>query len=313
MLKKLLISFVLTFATCIAVRGQYDPEYTHFWMMETSFTPAAAGNEDALNITGAYSMQMTGFRNAPKTMFASADMPFIVLKKRNGVGLLFQNDALGLFSHKKFSAQYAFHIEKFFGGRLSIGAQADLLAEEFDGTKADVETSNDPAIPTTKVTGSKVDMSAGLFYRRKSWYVGASMAHILSPTVMLGETNELKIDPVYYLTGGYNIKLRNPLITIHPAVLCTYDGSDFRANISGRVELHDDNKKLFAGATYSPQHSAAAFVGGLFHGITVSYSYEAYTSMPDLKSGAHEIVLQYRLNMNLYKKGRNRHKSVRYL
>ena len=258
-------------------------------------------------------MQMTGFRNAPKTMFASADMPFIVLKKRNGVGLLFQNDALGLFSHKKFSAQYAFHIEKFFGGRVSIGAQADLLAEEFDGTKADVETSNDPAIPTTKVTGSKVDMSAGLFYRRKSWYVGASMAHILSPTVMLGETNELKIDPVYYLTGGYNIKLRNPLITIHPAVLCMYDGSDFRANISGRVELHDDNKKLFAGATYSPQHSAAAFVGGLFHGITVSYSYEAYTSMPDLKSGAHEIVLQYRLDMNLYKKGRNRHKSVRYL
>lgn len=313
MLKKLLISFVLTFATCIAVRGQYDPEYTHFWMMETSFNPAAAGNEDALNITGAYSMQMTGFRNAPKTMFASADMPFIVLKKRNGVGLLFQNDALGLFSHKKFSAQYAFHIEKFFGGRLSIGAQADLLAEEFDGTKADVETSNDPAIPTTKVTGSKVDMSAGLFYRRKSWYVGASMAHILSPTVMLGETNELKIDPVYYLTGGYNIKLRNPLITIHPAVLCMYDESDFRANISGRVELHDDNKKLFAGATYSPQHSAAAFVGGLFHGITVSYSYEAYTSMPDLKSGAHEIVLQYRLDMNLYKKGRNRHKSVRYL
>lgn len=313
MLKKLLISFVLTFATCIAVRGQYDPEYTHFWMMETSFNPAAAGNEDALNITGAYSMQMTGFRNAPKTMFASADMPFIVLKKRNGVGLLFQNDALGLFSHKKFSAQYAFHIEKFFGGRLSIGAQADLLAEEFDGTKADVETSNDPAIPTTKVTGSKVDMSAGLFYRRKSWYVGASMAHILSPTVMLGETNELKIDPVYYLTGGYNIKLRNPLITIHPAVLYMYDGSDFRANISGRVELHDDNKKLFAGATYSPQHSAAAFVGGLFHGITVSYSYEAYTSMPDLKSGAHEIVLQYRLDMNLYKKGRNRHKSVRYL
>ncbi len=313
MLKKLLISFVLTFATCIAVRGQYDPEYTHFWMMETSFNPAAAGNEDALNITGAYSMQMTGFRNAPKTMFASADMPFIVLKKRNGVGLLFQNDALGLFSHKKFSAQYAFHIEKFFGGRLSIGAQADLLAEEFDGTKADVETSNDPAIPTTKVTGSKVDMSAGLFYRRKSWYVGASMAHILSPTVMLGETNELKIDPVYYLTGGYNIKLRNPLITIHPAVLCMYDGCDFRAYISVRVVVDDDYKKLFAGATYSPQHSAAAFVGGLFHGITVSYSYEAYTSMPDLKSGAHEIVLQYRLDMNLYKKGRNRHKSVRYL
>ncbi len=312
MRKKLLITFAFL-TVFAATRGQYDPEYTHYWMMETAFNPAAAGNEDALNIIGAYSMQMTGFRNAPKTMFAAADMPFIVLKKRNGVGLVFQNDELGLFSHKRFSAQYAFHINKLFGGRLSLGAQADLLAEEFDGTKADVETSNDPAIPTTKVTGSKVDMSAGLFYRHKLWYAGISMMHILSPTVTLGETNQLKIDPTYYFTAGYNIKMRNPLITIHPAVLCMYDGSDFRANISGRVELHSEKKKLFAGATYSPQHSASAFVGGLFHGVTVSYSYEAYTSMPDLKSGAHEILLKYQLDLNLYKKGRNRHKSVRYL
>lgn len=313
MRKKLLITFAFL-AAFAATRAQYDPEYAHFWMMETSFNPSAAGNEDALNIVGAYSMQMTGFRNAPKTMFASADMPFIVLKKRNGVGLVFQNDELGLFSHKRFSVQYAFHLDKVFGGRLSVGAQADLLAETFDGTKADVETTNDPAIPTTKVDGSKVDFSAGIFYRHKQkWYAGVSVMHILSPTVSLGETNRLEIDPAYYFTAGYNIKLRNPLITIHPAVLCMYDGGDFRANISGRVELHSDRKKLFAGATYSPQHSATAFVGGLFHGVTVSYSYEAYTSMPDLKSGAHEIVLKYGLDLNLYKKGRNRHKSVRYL
>lgn len=312
MRKKLLI--LLAFVTVVAAtRAQYDPEYTHFWMMETSFNPAAAGNEDALNIIGAYSMQMTGFHNAPKTMYASADMPFIAMKKRQGVGLLFQNDELGLFSHKRFSLQYAFHSKRIFGGRLSVGAQADLLSEEFDGTKADVETTNDPAIPTTKVTGSKIDMSAGLFYRHKKWYAGISMLHILGPTVKLGETNELSIDPTYYFTAGYNIALRNPLITIHPAVFCMYDGADFRANISGRVELHSDKKKLFAGATYSPEHSASAFVGGLFHGVTVSYSYEAYTSMPDLKSGAHELILKYQLDLNLYKKGRNRHKSVRYL
>ena len=299
MRKKLLITFAFL-AAFAATRAQYDPEYAHFWMMETSFNPSAAGNEDALNIVGAYSMQMTGFRNAPKTMFASADMPFIVLKKRNGVGLVFQNDELGLFSHKRFSVQYAFHLDKVFGGRLSIGAQADLLAETFDGTKADVETTNDPAIPTTKVNGSKVDFSAGMFYRHKQkWYAGVSVMHILSPTVSLGETNRLEIDPAYYFTAGYNIKLRNPL--------------QVRPTTRNATKLHSDRKKLFAGATYSPQHSATAFVGGLFHGVTVSYSYEAYTSMPDLKSGAHEIVLKYGLDLNLYKKGRNRHKSVRYL
>ena len=53
--------------------------------------------------------------------------------------------------------------------------------------------------------------------------------------------------------------------------------------------------------------------GGLFHGVNLSYSYEAYTSMPDLKSGAHEIIIKYQMDLNLYKKGRNRHKSVRFL
>lgn len=313
MLKRLLTFFILIDAA-VAVRAQYDPEFTHFWMMETSFNPAAAGKEDALNIVGAYSMQMTGFKNAPKTMYASADMPFIVFKKqRNGVGLTFLNDELGLFSHKRFSAQYAFYINRLFGGRLSIGAQADLISETFDGTGADVETTGDPAIPTTKVTGSKVDMSAGLMYRHKRWYAGLSMLHILSPTVMLGETNEINIDPTCYFTAGYNIALRNPLLSIHPAVLCRYDGSIFRADISGRIELKSDTKKLFAGASWSPENSASLFVGGLFHGVTLSYSYEAYTSMPDLKSGAHEIILKYDLDLNLYKKGRQRHKSVRYL
>lgn len=312
MLKKLLTILAVLTATHVAM-AQYDPEFTHFWMMRPSYNPAAAGEEDALNITGAYSMQMTGFTHAPKTMYAGVDMPFIVMRKRNGVGLTFLNDELGLFTHKRFSAQYSYYINRLFGGKLSIGAQADLISETFDGTGADVEETNDPAIPTTKVTGSKVDMSAGLMYYHKRWFAGFSMLHILSPRVMLGETNELPIDPTYYFTAGYNIALRNPLLTIHPAVLCRYDGSEFRADISGRIELHSDTKKLFAGASWSPEHSASLFVGGLFHGVTLSYSYEAYTSIPDLKSGAHEIIMKYDLDLNLYKKGRQRHKSVRYL
>ena len=209
-------------ATCVGAHAQYDPAYTHYWMMEPSFNAATVGKDDKLNITAAYSMQMTGFRHAPKTMYAAADMPLIIFRKRHGIGLLFQNDEIGLFSHKRFTAQYAFHWEKLFGGRLSFGLQADLLSEQFDGTKADVEDTNDPAIPTTKVTGSKVDMSGGIYYKHKNWYAGFSVLHILGPTVILGQTNEMKIDRTYYLTGGYNIKLRNPFISIHPTVLCMY-------------------------------------------------------------------------------------------
>ena len=72
-------------ATCVGAHAQYDPAYTHYWMMEPSFNAATEGKDDKLNITAAYSMQMTGFRHAPKTMYAAADMPLIIFRKRHGI------------------------------------------------------------------------------------------------------------------------------------------------------------------------------------------------------------------------------------
>jgi hypothetical protein len=83
--------------------------------------------------------------------------------------------------------------------------------------------------------------------------------------------------------------------------------------VSGRLEYNNDTKQLFVGGSYSPEHSAAVFVGGRFHGVVLSYSYEAYTSGIGLEHGAHEIVLSYQHKLDLYKKGKNRHKSVRWL
>ena len=64
---------------------------------------------------------------------------------------------------------------------------------------------------------------------------------------------------------------------------------------------------------YAPQHSVALFVGGMFHGVDLSYSYEANTSGMGFGAGQHEVTLGYRLELNLGKKGRNLHRSVRYL
>ena len=54
-------------------------------------------------------------------------------------------------------------------------------------------------------------------------------------------------------------------------------------------------------------------VGGNFHGVCVGYSYEAYTSAISLGNGGHEIFIGYQTDINLGKKGKNLHKSVRLL
>ena len=139
------------------------------------------------------------------------------------------------------------------------------------------------------------------------------MQHVTSPTVTMGETNELKVKALYNLTAAYNIRLRSPLFTITPSTMLRYDGSAFRADITARLQYAHQRKRLYCGLGYSPQHSVTGFVGGMFHGVDLGYSYEANTSGMGLGAGQHEITLGYRLDLNLGKKGRNLHRSVRWL
>ena len=279
--------------------------------MEPSFNPAAVGKEAKLNITGAYAIQMAGFENNPKTMYAAADMPFYVLKSYHGVGLQFMNDAIGLFTHKRFSLQYAYQ-PKLWGGRLSMGVQFSMLSENFDGSKVDV-IDDDPVFNKSSVDGSAFDIGLGLYYQRREWYAGVSVLHVTSPRVELGEKNQLDINATYYLTGGYNIQLRNPFLSIQTSVLGRTDGVAWRGDISGRLQYSHEKRRFYAGLTYSPTTSVTVQLGGVIKGVRLGYSYEIYTSSMSVGNGSHELFVGYQMDIDFQKKGRNLHKSVRIL
>lgn len=304
--------FTVFILAAFEARAQYDAVFSHYWAMEPSYNPAAVGKESKINASAAYAMTLTGFENNPKTMYIGADLPFYFLKSYHGVGANVLNDEIGLFSHKKFALQYAFR-QKLFGGMLGIGLQAGMLSETFNGSKVDTEDPSDNAFPSSEATGSAFDLGVGLYYTHRNWYLGISAQHLTSPTVEIGETSSFNISPAYYLTGGYNIKLRNPFLTIHPSVLARYDGTVYRVDVSGRVKYTNDKKVLYAGAGYSPTNSITVMVGGSFHGIILGYSYEIYTSAISIGNGSHEISIGYQTDISMQKRGRNKHKSVRLL
>lgn len=303
---------VVALAAGLNAYAQQDPAFVHYWQMEPQFNPAAVGRTPQLSITAAFQSHASGYDDAGSTMYAGADVAFQIGKTRHGVGALFQNDNIGLFSHKKFSIQYAYHF-RLWGGTLSVGAEADMLNESLNGSKVDLGDANDPAFPSTDLSGSKFDASVGLYYAHRRWYAGLAMQHLTAPTVKLGETNEYSVKSVYNLTAGYNIRLRNPLLTITPSTLLRYDGTAFRADITARLQYAHEKKRLYCGLNYSPQHSVTGFVGGMFHGVDLSYAYEANTSGMGIGAGQHEITLGYRMDLNLGKKGKNVHRSVRWL
>jgi type IX secretion system PorP/SprF family membrane protein len=303
---------VLLLAMLIKASAQQDVSFAHYWAMEPSFNPAAIGKQQLLNVTGAYAMSMTGFEHNPKTMFVGADMPVYMLNHFHGVGLQLMSDDIGLFKHQRLTAQYAFKTG-LFGGTLSIGIQAGMLSEKFKGSDLDLENTSDPAFTKSDVTGTALDLAAGLYYQHGQWYAGLSVLHPTEPSVELGDRSIIDVSRSYYLTGGYNIRLHNPFFTIHPSVLARTDGTAYRVDVTTRVKYSYEKRMFYAGVAYSPTNSVTALIGGIFHGVSLGYSYEAYTSALSFKHGSHELFVGYQTELNFAKKGRNRHQSVRIL
>lgn len=302
---------LLTFVP-FGARAQYDPHFSHYYDMESAYNPAAVGKESKLNIVGAYAMSLAGFERNPRTFFVGADMPFYALNGYHGAGLQLVNDQIGLFTHQQINVQYSYKM-RLFEGQLGIGLQVGFLNEKFNSSDLDVIDPGDEVFSTSDVNGNHVDLAAGLYYSRRNWYVGASLLHAMSPLIHLGERNELQVDRTYYLTAGYNIKLRNPFLTIPVSVFGQSDGVAYRTDVTARLRYTNEKKIMYLGLGYSPTNSVTVLVGGTFHGINVGYSYEAFTNGISLGNGSHELFVGYQTDLNLYKKGKNKHKAVRLL
>jgi len=299
---------------CQQAVAQYDVAFNEFWALQSFYNPAASGVSGLLDVHGGYSMQLKGYENAPVTMIVTADLPLWMIGPAHGIGTGFINDKIGLFEHKKIYLQYAYH-QKLFGGRLSAGLRGALMAEGFDGSGLDTEVSGDPVFPTSEVNGTAFDLDAGLRFDARNWYVGFSAFHILNPLVELGDDkiNEYEIPQTFYLTGGYNIRFRNPLLSVQTAAIVRTDMKAWRGDINARLIYRSPKGRLYAGLGYSPTISVSAHVGGDFHGIQIGYCYEMYTGGIGIKNGTHEINIGYATDLNLFKKGKNRHQSVRIL
>ena len=314
------ILFSLALLSPLKVKAQYDVHFNQYWGLKGFYNPAWAGQTDKLNISGTYSMQMMGFTRAPRTMFFGADMPFSLFNKKHGAGAGFFSDAVGLFRNQRTWLQYSYkHQFRKSKSRLGIGIQVGIINVAFDPTDINLgEVDDDPAFPKQEESGTSLDFGVGAFYSHPKFYVGFSGQHLTMPTLELGTTeagttSKIKIDPMVYFTGGYNIQTRNPLVSIQPSMLLQSDFSSMRLDMTGRVMYTFSERVFVGGLTYSPGISFTFSLGATIRGITVGYAYEAYTSKIGIGNGSHDLVVSYAMDINLFKKSKNKHKSVRIL
>ena len=317
MMKRLVsITMSLCLALSVTVQAQSDAHFTYFSEVENFYNPAAMNREGRANVVGSLSMQMKGYTNAPVTMFVGANTALPFDKERHAVGVGLLNETLGLFTNRRLLFDYSYKIgmKK---GWMNIGIQGGVMSEEFNGGKLKLETQSDPAFPSGQERGTVGDLGAGVLYVRGFWYLGTSAQHLNFPHVEFGKgqnkTAVMDINPTLYLTGGCNIALRNPLISVQPCFLVESDLDFYRVDLSVRGTYQYDSALFYLGATYSPRISVTAMVGGRLRDVLIGYAYEFYTGGVGALNGSHDLMVSWQTDVDFFKKGKNVHKSVRYL
>jgi type IX secretion system PorP/SprF family membrane protein len=252
-------------------------------------------------------------------------MPFKLFRKRFGVGLVMQQESMGLYKNLNLGVQAAYK-QKLFKGMLSIGVQVGFINQSFTGSEVyipdddDYHNSNDDGIPMQDIKGNAFDVGAGLFYSHPKFWVGVSGTHLNSPSVKLStessesseEKNyEFQIGRTLYFMAGSNIKIKNTLFEVLPSALVKTDFTftTWEATLRGRY-----NKFLTFGVGYRWEDAVYAVVSAEFKGFFAGFSYDyPLTSISTASSGSYELFLGYSLKLDLSDKNRNRHRSVRIM
>ena len=302
--------------------AQIDAQFTQYFEVPAYYNAAAIGNTDYLRIRGGSRLQWAGIPKAPKTFIVAADMPLKFLNKRFGVGLIMQQESLGLYKNMSLGAQAGYKL-RLLKGELTIGVQIGFINESFSGTEVilpdddEYHQGTDDAIPTSDISGNAFDLGLGLFYTHRLFWAGISATHLTSPTITMStdgteaKNYEFEAGRVLYFMAGSNIPIKNTLFEVQPSMMVKTDFTFTQAEITGRVRY---NKFLTFGVGYRLDDAVSALVSAEYKNFFLGYSYDyPISDISKASSGSHEIFAGYRLKLDLSEKNRNKHKSIRIM
>lgn len=320
------IVLLIVVVSCAVIRAQFDPQIGQYMFLQTSYNPAAVGEGGLMKVAGLHRMQFIGIKNAPMTTYFCFSSPFQIGKSSHGAGVRFMNDRYGLFTNQTLHVQYAYR-HKIGKGYLSGGVDLGFINVGFKGDSvnlkdlngiSDFYSTSDDAIPTSSVSGMKLDLGVGIYYVAPTWWVSGSYSHLAQPKVTWSasgggtQETEMSIRGSMYLAGGYNFRLKHAKEwQLKPSMMVM---SDFRSWDINLTLLADYKDKYRFGAGYRIAGSVNLLVNiDIVSGLTLGYTCELPTNKLMLESfGSHELYLAYGFDI-LKPKRTNRYKSVRYL
>ncbi len=316
-MKKIFSFLYLVIIVKLAAFSQQDPQFTNNMFYKLGVNPGYAGTGGKINGIILNRYQWVGFEGAPKTLVFSVDAAVNAFGSPGGVGLNIVSDELGFEKNTQINANYAYSKTLGFG-KLGIGLLIGLYNKDISGEWEVPEDNfgiytqpnSDPAIPQNHVSQMALDAGVGLYLSSNQYFVGASVTHINQASIIFSDLATTYLARHYYLMGGYNIKLSDPLFEVRPSFLFKTDLAGWQLDLNTNVVY---NERFWGGISYRVQDAVALLMGlEMENGLRLGYSFDLVTSSI-ARSGfsSHEIFVSYSLDLE---RNRNqKYKSIRFL
>ncbi len=314
-MKKIFCFLFLYIIANLAAIAQQDPQFTFNKQTLLTVNPGFAGNDGLINGTILNRYQWDGIKGAPKTLVFSAGAATNLFGIKSGVGFNLISDELGFEKNINISLDYAYRMKTRFGD-LGIGPSLGFYSMAINAVWYIPESSyhqtvdQDNEIPPAQASQLAFDLGFGAYLRSNTYFFGVSATHINQASILMGDASRFYLARHYYLSGGYNITLPDPLYEIQPAVYIKTDMAAYQVDFN--VELVY-KKRFSAGLNYRFNDAVSILVSfEMNNGLKMGYAYDIITSaLAGYSGGSHELFLNYSIDLG---KNRNKkYKSIRYL
>lgn len=316
-MKKIISFLYLLFIVKLAAFSQQDPQFTNFMQYKLGANPGFAGIEGKISGLILNRYQWEGFLGAPKTLIFSANASIDAFGSPGGVGLNIVSDQLGFEKNTQVNANYSY-IRTLSIGNLGIGLSLGVFSKSINGEwqvpEDDLgiytQPSSDPAIPQGEVSQMALDAGLGLYLKSNKYYLGASVTHINQASIKFSDLASTYLARHYYLMGGYNIKLSDPLFVLQPSFLFKSDLAGWQLDLNTNVVF---DERFWGGISYRVRDAIALLLGmEMENGLRFGYSFDLVTSAIGRDGfGSHEIFVSY--SLDLEKNRTQKYKSIRFL
>jgi len=309
------IAFILS---ALGLQAQNRKHVANFSLFQQYFNPALTGYEGSI-VKTYYRNQWTGYEDAPKTVFASAelDLADIVAWKSgdrlvtaegeeysrqagaaHAFGLAVLRDDFGPFSETQLQLSFGTRVRLTESLALRWGAAATYHANRLNGNQLTVDQENDPMFQDylgSTGRASKADINLGLVLTSDNFYVGYAMQDVLGGKAVSGGDDYLNNTYArqHVVQAGYRVAASEQVGLVANAIY-RYD-KYLDETVEGQLKGVFSNT-FWASAGYRKEQAYTLGAGARLGQFKVGYVYEApVQDAKHISRSTNEVTLTYNL------------------